>query len=564
METNQVQEKTGQGGEKIDYFGHIGEIGEIISQADGMNDLFWEFAEPHLNVLSGHLQMEKTTVALLAVLVNMYNGRDIEITRIANFLKLKLIEVMQLMDEFENLEQRELISICREQYSGHGYTDMLAIKLPFKTIEVFKKGNFHEIFQNKNLSIDQFFIQLERLFEDRVHDVVSYQNTIRKMRDLLQNNGHLYFVQKIGNLHLHDDDVLFLLRFFHYHINKDEPDMTFRHFESLYEHASDFTSLKRRLKNGNYILLKRGLIENTYEDGFGDAETFRLTDKAKDEFLVELDDLLSDVPIKNLKRFDSINAKNMFYPEKTQQAIEELCSLLQPDHFLDVQKRLSESSMRTGFACLFSGSPGTGKTETALQIARITGRDIMQVDIATTKSKWFGESEKQIKALFDKYRSCVKKCATTPILLFNEADAIFGKRRILGETRNGPDQTENTIQNIILQEIENLNGILIATTNLSTNMDAAFERRFLYKIEFDKPETETRKAIWTSLIAGLPDEDAWTLASRFDFSGGQIENIARKSTVHQVLSGKTPILDDMIKFCTDECLGREKKIGFAA
>ena len=115
-----------------------------------------------------------------------------------------------------------------------------------------------------------------------------------------------------------------------------------------------------------------------------------------------------------------------------------------------------------------------------------------------------------------------------------------------------------------VQEIENPNGILIATTNLSTNMDAAFERRFLYKIEFDKPETETRKAIWTSLIAGLPDEDAWTLASRFDFSGGQIENIARKSTVHQVLSGKTPILDDMIKFCSEECLGREKKIGFAA
>jgi SpoVK/Ycf46/Vps4 family AAA+-type ATPase len=188
----------------------------------------------------------------------------------------------------------------------------------------------------------------------------------------------------------------------------------------------------------------------------------------------------------------------------------------------------------------------------------------MQVDIASTKSKWFGESEKQIKALFDKYRGCIKKCAITPILLFNEADAVFGKRRILGETRNGPDQTENTIQNIILQEIENLNGILIATTNLSTNMDAAFERRFLYKIEFDKPETETRKAIWTSLIAGLSDKDAWALASRFDFSGGQIENIARKSTVHHVLSGKTPILDDMIKFCTEECLGREKRIGFAA
>jgi hypothetical protein len=566
LETNQVQEKTGQNGKKTDYFSHIGAIGEIISQAGGMNDLFWEFAEPHLDVLSGYLQMEKTTTALLAVLVNLYNGRDIEITRIANYLKLKLIEVIQFIDEFEKLEQRELIMICRERHGPlYSSSEMLEIKLKFMTIEVLKKGNFHEIFQHKNLSIDRFFMQLDRFYEDNIHERVSYKNTHRKVMDLLQNNVHLCFVQKIQNLNLPDDDILVLLRFFHYLVNKNEPDMTFQKlFYAIYDYTSDFTSLKRQLKNGSYILLKEGLIENICEDGFSNTQTFCLTDKAKDEFLVELDVSLKEVPIKNLKRSDSINAKNLFYPEKTQQAIAELCSLLQPDHFLDVQKRLSENSMRTGFACLFSGGPGTGKTETALQIARIAGRDIMQVDIASTKSKWFGESEKQIKALFDKYRSCVKKCVITPILLFNEADAVFGKRRLLGETRNGPDQTENTIQNIILQEIENLNGILIATTNLSTNMDTAFERRFLYKIEFDKPETETRKAIWTSLIVGLSDEDAWTLASRFDFSGGQIENIARKSTVHHVLSGKTPILDDMIKFCTEECLTKEKKIGFAA
>ena len=95
-------------------------------------------------------------------------------------------------------------------------------------------------------------------------------------------------------------------------------------------------------------------------------------------------------------------------------------------------------------------------------------------------------------------------------------------------------------------------------------MDAAFERRFLYKIEFDRPEATTRKSIWTSLINGLSDEDAWALASRFDFSGGQIENIARKSTVHRVLSGKAPILEDMVKFCSGECSVKEKRIGFIA
>ena len=112
--------------------------------------------------------------------------------------------------------------------------------------------------------------------------------------------------------------------------------------------------------------------------------------------------------------------------------------------------------------------------------------------------------------------------------------------------------------------MENLTGILIATTNLTKNLDSAFERRFIYKIEFEKPDAETRKTIWRSLLDDISDEDALALASRFDFSGGQIENIARKSTVHRVLCGKAPALKDLERFCTEECVNNEnaKKIGF--
>ena len=122
------------------------------------------------------------------------------------------------------------------------------------------------------------------------------------------------------------------------------------------------------------------------------------------------------------------------------------------------------------------------------------------------------------------------------------------------------------MQNIILEEIENLNGILIATTNLTKNMDAAFERRFLYKIEFEKPDEETRMAIWHSLLSGISESDARSLASRFELSGGQIENIARKSTVHRVLFGGDPALEKLDKYCAEENLREhdQKKIGFVA
>ncbi|GHV11539.1 hypothetical protein FACS1894162_7090 [Bacteroidia bacterium] len=105
-------------------------------------------------------------------------------------------------------------------------------------------------------------------------------------------------------------------------------------------------------------------------------------------------------------------------------------SLLKEENFKRIKERLADKGMRTGFACLFHGAPGTGKTETVYQIARETGRDIMLVDIAQTKSMWFGESEKKIKDIFDRYKACVKEAKIEPILLFNEADAVINCNKI--------------------------------------------------------------------------------------------------------------------------------------
>ena len=563
MSVNSIDGQDGQTGERVDYFSHIDAIREIFKQAGGMNDLFYEFAEPHIVCLGEKLEIDRPAAALFAVLVNVYEGRPLPIDQLSYNLKLKFIEAIQFMDAFEQLEQKGLIQVYTDDYSCD--STMRTFALPFSTLDALRKGTYREFAVNRNLSIDGFFLRLEKLFEEWAGRRVTYDNTKKKMGDLLYANDHLRFVQKIQNLSLSDDDTLVLLCFFHYVVNVDEHEITLHHLGAFYDHSSTLAGIKRLLKSGNYVLLQRGLIENTCGDGFCDTESFRLTDAVKEEYLSELDICLPNRHVKELRRTGSITAKNLFYPEKTHRAISELTSLLRPENFSAVQKRLSENGMRKGFACLFSGMPGTGKTETAFQIARMCGRDIMQIDIANTKSKWFGDSEKQIKALFDKYRACVRKSDVTPILLFNEADAVFGKRRFLNDDYNGPEQTENAIQNIILQEIENLDGILIATTNMSRNMDTAFGRRFLYKIEFEKPEAGTRKAIWLSLIPFLSDEDALALSSRFDFSGGQIENIARKFSVHQVLFGNNPSLKDMMRFCAGENVSREesKQIGFA-
>jgi SpoVK/Ycf46/Vps4 family AAA+-type ATPase len=116
-----------------------------------------------------------------------------------------------------------------------------------------------------------------------------------------------------------------------------------------------------------------------------------------------------------------------------------------------------------------------------------------------------------------------------------------------------------------LEEIENFEGILIATTNLANNMDNAFERRFLFKVEFKKPSVSVKSQIWKSKLPHMSDDDCKFLASHFDFSGGQIDNIVRKKEIYEIVYGKESDFQTLIQFCREESLSNQfsvTQIGF--
>ena len=196
-------------------------------------------------------------------------------------------------------------------------------------------------------------------------------------------------------------------------------------------------------------------------------------------------------------------------------------------------------------------------------IAKQTGRAVYHVDIAASKSMWFGESEKLFKRIFTDYRRMCETEELKPILLFNEADALFSRRKDV--TSGSCAQTENALQNILLEEMENLDGILIATTNLSTNFDNAFERRFLFKINFGQPDTQAKKSIWQSKLDWLSVEEATKLAEKYNLSGGEIDNIVRKTLMEDVLHGQRPTFETISSWCKGEKLDSKKggAIGFA-
>jgi SpoVK/Ycf46/Vps4 family AAA+-type ATPase len=185
-----------------------------------------------------------------------------------------------------------------------------------------------------------------------------------------------------------------------------------------------------------------------------------------------------------------------------------------------------DRSMTTsrGITALFQGSPGTGKTMVAGVIARDLGLELYRVDVSRITSKWIGETEKNLGALFDAAED------GQVLLLFDEADSLFAKRT---EVKSSVDRYANMEVNYLLQRLDSFEGIAILTTNFGNAIDPAFKRRLTYRVTFPFPDEEMREQLWRSLIppqvpvAGKLDFAG--LSQRFRLSGGYIRNAALRA-----------------------------------
>ena len=263
---------------------------------------------------------------------------------------------------------------------------------------------------------------------------------------------------------------------------------------------------------------------------------------------------------------EKIQEKEMFYKEEIKADIAMLTEYLGKEQFEQIQSRLTEKKLSRGICIMLYGESGTGKTESVYQIAKKTDRAIYHVDIGETISQWGGGTTTNLSLIFEKYdRFCrqeKERGENLPILLFNEADALFGKR--IEEPERSYDVENNHIQSVLLDYIERQQGILIITTNLATALDKAFERRFLYKIKFEKPTTEVKEKIWKSKLDWLDKTTAEKLASSYPLSGGEIDNVVRKATMQEILTGRHSSVKEIETWCQKEKLESERqlRIGF--
>lgn len=526
----------------------------------GLANGFYKSVDASLEYLSLRLAMTKNEALLLSVAVNMGTDFRITLANIAEYFACSRIKVLKLAKDLESLVGRSYLRRVKLRDRETTYT------LHYEAVESIQNDKPYTRQPQSGLTAEQLFEEIHKLMRVLKHRQIDFTTFTEEAESLIASNNHLQFCKAFKALDLQDNNRTMLIKACDMLVNQDDELIMFDDIDEMFESESVISRLHKELLNDSNELIRRGILEQYPNDSFASQDVFQLTDKACNELLGEFGiTRSSEMPAKNknLTQPADIIAKQLYYNPSEEQQVSRLESLLQPDAFANITQRLTDSGMRKGFACLFYGAPGTGKTETVLQLARKTGRALMQVNISTIKDKYVGESEKNIKNLFDRYRQLVESEPIAPILFFNEADAIFNKRS--ENTERAVDKMENAIQNIILQEMETLEGILIATTNLTSNLDPAFERRFIYKVKFDAPSLEAKQAIWQSMIPSLGKEDAATLASTYNFSGGQIENIARKQTVEYILSGEEPSVATIRKFCDAESLSStplRRAIGF--
>ncbi len=532
-------------------------LNSILQRAEDceLSDDFWTQVESPLSYLTHELQLTRIQVVILAILVE--NGDGISWKGFAGYLGTTRLAVMVYADEVEQLVAKRWLvhrTIHDIGSRSEGFALAHGVMNALLQNKIFEPEKLDGL--NEQQFVDKLENHLRKSLQDRNIEFSDYEVW---MLQLATANPDLPLCRELLSYDdIHVQSLLLLIVFDYAQWAGSEGEgLQLSTINDLYPEDYECDGLRFQLHEGTHVLFERGLIEFRCDDGIVNTEQYQLTRKAKQTLLSAYTPSRSKCkrrPMRNrfLKSHTTIKPKTLYYNADERQQVEQLTRLLSQQQLPSVQQRLQQQGLRKGFACLFYGGPGTGKTETVLQIARETGRDLMQIDIAGLRDKYVGESEKNIKEVFARYRQLCKNSNVMPILFFNEADAIINKRT--ENIEHSVDKMDNAMQNIILQELEDLDGILIATTNLTTNLDTAFERRFLFKIEFHKPEPDVKALIWTSMLDDLSADDARQLAQRFDFSGGQIENIARKRAIHYILSGNAPTLSEIEGYCNDEIL----------
>lgn len=555
-----------------------------------------------------HLKCTNTEAYLLQYMAKAYmKGQD-------DILILELLEDLYSVDNYEHLEHLgelknllELGWIHQQSFTPMKISDVSPLELLNTAVGL--TPSFLKLLQEGSQEIDlpdvkayadhleylqdQFFrielYQKMSLIRQNVHEHSLGIDRLQNKLQLLEKRISLRVEETSENLVLDKffkqkkmnnlEEVIFIA------LLREEysaTDSSLREMNALIDLISldEYERIKNRsLLEDGANLLSSGIID--YEEMLnpfgGISRAFYIVDevlqsiihpqKRKKVTKLKLDALIEEQEIFELIDSDT-TLDDVVLNEKTRETLDNLMQQVDKEVVARLVKwGIKDKKSGIDARIIFYGAAGTGKTMTAYSLAKSLKRQVLAFDCSKILSMYVGESEKNVRKIFDTFYELSEKTKTEPILLLNEADQFLGARSSGAIT--GSDQMHNQMQNIFLEQIEKFRGMLIATTNLLENIDKAFSRRFNYKIEFKRPNKEQREELWELMLPldapYAKDFDIKTLAE-YDLTGGQI-NLIIKNTAYKVAVSDKPLfkVEDFIDEIKREKTGdfdSEKSMGF--
>ena len=515
------------------------------------------------NCISSFLDVSHIQAILFSVIAEQSIQDKASLRLVSMKLKCTVLKLLTYMDELKALEEKGYMKKTSSRNGrGNIYADT-GFTVPQRVIEALSKGDRKMLERKTKFDLPGFLKAIADLVTERELELINRDSLVKESEYLISKNQHLSFVKLIDNRLKEMSSKIIIFALAYAKLNDVHAVISQNVVTAVFNDLGKQIEFTGRLKTGSDELITTGYLD-FFDTGIESDNTVSLTKKMIMILKVSFPELATKKKKpEGIIDHHSIKIQKLFFRGKAGEDISKLEKVMQPGRFRKYIKELQNNKLNPGITAIFHGAPGTGKTELVYQLARKTGRDIMMVDLSKTKSKWFGESEKVIKKIFDDYREYTLSSHLEPILFINEGDGLFAHRLSLKNGGTSSDFAVNSIQNILLQELEDFEGIFITTTNLAGNLDRAFERRLTFKIEFQLPDLLTRKKIWKNKIPELKPLQAAELAEKHPVSGGDIDIAVRKLLLQKVIDKNTDTYT-AIKNCfiNDNKLKNNKKIGF--
>ena len=490
--------------------------------------------------------------ALLSIVFAFTIDEDLEKVsslRLLNFLSLELDDYFEIKGDIEVLIQKGFIKQKKEDDADNIYHSSFVVNQ--KLLDMLFRNEVIDLekLAGKKTDFAQFCGHVYGIIRKKL---INQQSQQQIYNSILENEVQSPTLSQIQILKSFELDVKDRIAIYCMMYNMCE----LKEEVTIYSLAFDIFgvansgSFVERLKDGTSKLQLNGFIEVIKNEVL-------LTTKAKELLLIDVINTIEKDENPEVEtshyyiKYTSIPEKKLYFNSDLQRELSILETLLQKDNFNEYQKEMKiRGNKQESLNILLHGPSGTGKTSIVEQLARVTERNILQVDMSAIRSRWYGESEKGIKKIFDEYESVCSKVGNTPILLLNECDALLSKRNNAGEDRH--DQTEAIMTNLLLEHFEKNKGIIIGITNLVENLDPAFMRRFTMKYLIDKPTKKAVRSILRSKLNFLDEREVGLIADRYLLTGGEIENVSQRCIISKIITKSYPTVSEVMDFCDDE------------